>query len=212
MDVNAIRDRVLELSHSSAGVDSDLQGKALGWINSAYHEVMDEVLPYLPQALQVQESVTANTGGVATLSRGVYRLIRVVDAVNGRMLSATTPVEILDIDPAGNAVGDPVRGYAKDNTVVIHPAKEISLKVLYVPVVTDLVAGGAEADVLLPRAFHHALVWGGLVWSALFERGFFSQSELLMYQRQWLSAKEGVKLSLLGNTGETLRVKPFNWV
>lgn len=212
MDVNAIRDRILELSHSSAGVDADLQGKALGWVNSAYHEVMDEVLPYLPQALQVQEVVTSNTSGVATVSKGVYRLIRVVDAASGRTLLATTPLEILDLDPAGTATGDPVRGYAKDNTIVVHPAKAVELKVLYVPVVTDLSAGGTETEVLLPRAFHHALVWGGLVWSALFERGFFSQSELVMYQRQWLAAKEGIKLSLLGNTAETLRVRPFNWV
>ena len=67
---------------------------------------------------------------------------------------------------------------------------------------------GAEASILLPPAFHDALVWGGLVWSALYERGLGSSAELQLFMRQWAEAKARLKLHLLSLAGLPLRVAP----
>ena len=46
MNVNEIRDRIVELSHQTAG-DGEVQAKALGWLNAAYHELMDEIVAFM---------------------------------------------------------------------------------------------------------------------------------------------------------------------
>lgn len=201
MKVNEIRDRIVALSHQSAG-DGEVQAKALGWLNAAYHEVMDEVVPYLPGALQRQESVVTAASGQALLAVAPYRVLAVRDEAAGRMLAAATPAQAL-----AGACGDYV---VTASGVKLEPAREnVRLVVLSIPVAADLVEGGSEESVVLPRAYHYALVWGGLMWSALFERGFGTQGELLVYQRQWAEAKERIKLGLLHNMGTGLRVQPF---
>ena len=212
MNVNEIRDRIVELSHQSAG-DGEVQAKALGWLNAAYHELMDEVVAYLPPALQVREDVLTAADGSVVLAQVPYRVLKVADAVTGRLLEGVTPVDIMELDPVRAASGSPVRYVVTANGVQVHPASlSTALSVLYVPLVEDLVEGGAEASILLPRVHHNALVWGGLVWSSLFERGFGSNAELQVYQRQWLEAKQRVKLGLLHNVGASLRVVPFDIV
>lgn len=208
MNVNEIRDRIVELSHQSAG-DGEVQAKALGWLNAAYHELMDEIVAYLPPALQVRESVVTNVAGEAVLAAAPYRVMKVADG-QGRVLKGVTPADVMELEAAGSTQGSYV---LTASGVKLYPAKEgVTLSVLYVPLVTDLVEGGAEASLFLPRAHHSALVWGGLVWSALFERGFGTQAELQVYQRQWLEAKQRVKLGLLHNLTGGLRVQPFDIV
>lgn len=210
MNVNEIRDRIVELSHQSAG-DGEVQAKALGWLNAAYHELMDEVVAYLPPALQVMEEVATATGGEAVLAQVPYRVMKVVDKGQGRVLDAAVPAEIMAVDPAGTATGSPGLFTVTAAGVKVYPASaDVNLRVLYVPLIVDLSEGGAEASLLLPRAHHNALIWGGLVWSSLFERGFSSGGELATYQRQWLEAKQRVKLGLLHNMAGTLRVQPFD--
>lgn len=212
MNVNDIRDRIVELSHQTAG-DGEVQAKALGWLNAAYHELMDEVVVYLPPSLQVREQVVTGPIGEVVLGQAPYRILKVMDAGQGRALRPVTPGELVEFDPAGTMQGDPVRYVPTGTGVLVHPAREgVKLAVLYVPVVQDLVEGGAEASIFLPKALHHALVWGGLVWSSLFERGFGSSAEIGVYQRQWLEAKQRVKLGLLHNLTGTLRVAPFDIV
>lgn len=212
MNVNEIRDRIVELSHQSAG-DGEVQAKALGWLNAAYHELMDEVVAYLPPALQVREEMVTSADGAVVLAKVPYRVLKVVDVVQGHALNGITPLEVMELDPSGSASGAPVRFVVTASGVKIHPASEgRGLSILYVPLVQDLNEGGAEASILLPRVHHNALVWGGLVWSSLFERGFGSSGELQVYQRQWLEAKQRVKLGLLHNVGASLRVVPFDIV
>lgn len=212
MNVNEIRDRIVELSHQSAG-DGEVQAKALGWLNAAYHELMDELVVYLPPALQLREEVVTGVAGDTVLANVPYRILKVVDTGQGRVLEPVTPMDLMEIDPAGDAAGDAARFVVTASGVEVHPASEgVTLSVLYVPLVEDLVEGGPEASVLLPRAQHSALVWGGLVWSALFERGFESSMELAVYQRQWVDAKSRVKLGMLHNLASNLRVQPFDIV
>lgn len=211
MRVSEIRDRIVELSHASAG-DGEVQAKALGWLNAAYAEIMNELMPYLPAALQVQEQVSTDVAGKALVGREVYRVIRVVERSGGGQLAVVTPDEILARYPLGTASGMPNACVVKGREVAVHPVSVVPLTVLYVPAVEELVESDEEAAVLLPASHHSALVWGGLVWSSLFERGFGGSGEMGVYRRQWEEAKQRVKLAMLGNTGEALRVKPFELV
>jgi hypothetical protein len=208
MNVNDIRDRIVELCHQSAG-DGEVQSKALGWLNAAYHELMDEVVAYLPPAMQKLETLTTAANGIATLPNAPYRVMKVTDS-QGRVMKSISLAEAMDVE----ALGQATKCYTVTNAgVKIYPAVEgEQLRVLYVPVVQDLIEGGAEASLFLPRVHHHALVWGGLVWSALFERGFNSGVELQVYQRQWVEAKHRVKLGLLHNVAGGLRVKAYDIV
>lgn len=202
MNVNEIRDRIVELSHQSAG-DGEVQAKTLGWLNAAYHELMDEVVAYLPPALQRQECAATGSNGEALLGVAPYRVLGVRDEDRQVMVEAATPAQVLE----GT---DGERFVVTAGGVKLQPVREnVRLAVVYVPQVADLAEGGAEESVVLPRAHHYALVWGGLMWSALFERGFGTQGELLIYQRQWAEAKERIKLAMLPNVGTGLRVQPF---
>ncbi|PZP39013.1 MAG: hypothetical protein DI585_05565 [Pseudomonas fluorescens] len=210
MNVNEIRDRIVELSHQSAG-DGEVQAKALGWLNAAYHEIMDEVVVYLPPSLQVRETVVTAADGTAVMAQVPYRVMKVVDSVRGKVLEAVSPLDIMEMDPQGQATGFPQRYTVTAEGVQVHPAAEgVELGVLYVPLVVDLEEGGPEGSIFLPHAYHSALVWGGLVWSSLFERGFGSGAEIQLYMRQWLDAKQRVKMGLLHNLANRLRVQPFD--
>lgn len=211
MNVNEIRDRIMELSHQSGG-DEEMRGKALGWLNAAYHEVMDEVVAYVPPALQRLEEITTGVDGRAVLAAVPYRVLKVVNRDDGVTLAQGSLAEVLEDDPTGRALGPVSRCVWNGAEVQVYPARSVRLAVLYVPMVNDLVAGAEEASILLPRAHHHALVWGGMVWSSLFERGFSSAGELVMYQRSWEQAKERVKLSLLSAGHSVPRVLPFELV
>lgn len=211
MNVNEIRDRIMELSHQSGG-DEEMRNKALGWLNAAYHELMDEVVAYLPSSLQRVEEVAASAEGKAVLSTLPYRVLKVVNRDAGTSLEMVGKSVVLEVDPSGTATGLPLRCVWNGAEVQVHPATAARLAVLFVPAVADLQAGGEEDSLLLPRAHHSALVWGGMVWSSLFERGFSSQGELLIYQRNWAEAKERVKLSLLVTGNSVPRVTPYELV
>ena len=210
MNVNEIRDRIVELSHQTAG-DGEVQAKALGWLNAAYHELMDEIVAYVPPWVQVRLDSTTNAAGELSLGAGAYRVLKVVDTAAGRELKAVTPGDVMERELAG--YGEGVQNYERTAAGVrVRPIKAaVPLAVLYVPLVQDVVEGGAEASILLPREHHYALVWGGLVWSALFERGFGGSAEVQVFQRQWLEAKSRVKAGLLHHV-PNLRVKPFDVV
>lgn len=210
MNVQTIRNRIVELSHHGVGNDVDINAKALAWLNSAYHEIMDDILPALPAALQQVEDITTSGAGTATLSRPALKIIRAINRGTAHPLAEATPADILAAQVSGVA-GDPQFIQVNGASVSVFPAKAVTLGIAYIPHVDDLQESGTEASILLPPSMHHILVWGGLVWSALFDRGFASASELALYQRQWLAGKETIKLAMMGASAP-VRVKSFNLV
>ncbi len=212
MNVNELVNRILDMSHDEATPDTDLQAKALQWLNSAYHEIIDELLPFLPRYLQQSEILTTDSDGIATLTNNVFRMLRVVNRTSNRTLLEVDKSDILDIDPTGLQTGNPFRFWLENNILHVHPKAVVNIQAVYFPVVSDLVDAGAEATILLPVNFHHALVWGGLVWSSTYERAFSTQGDLVLFQRKWDEAKQKIKLSLTAKPSGTLRVSPFDVV
>ncbi|MCP5405784.1 MAG: hypothetical protein H6922_06150 [Pseudomonadaceae bacterium] len=179
-------------------------------MNSAYAELMDEVVPFLPQALQVREDVVTDGAGEALLAAPVYKLVRAVERGHKQVLAQATMAELLDAEVAG-VTGAPAKCFVQGDKLKVFPAAAVEVSVLYVPQVTPLMEDDVEEAVLLPASLHQVLVWGGLVWSALYDRGFLSQSELVMYQRQWQAGKEQVKLAMFGSGGG-VRTVPYKTV
>lgn len=207
MRVSEILGQVLALGHH--GDDAAMREKALGWVNAAYAELLDEVLAYAPAQLQRVEEVATDVTGVAGLSQPVRKLLVVADAEAGRVLPLLAPHAVVRDDPAGVAVGAPIAAYGVGQRVQVHPAGPARLRVVYVPAPNVLAESEGPEAIWLPESQHRVLVWGALVWSALFERGLVSAGELNLFGRQWVAAKESVKLALLGGMADGLRVK--NW-
>lgn len=209
MNVNEIRNRILEISHDEVAPDTDLLAKAMNWLNSAYHEMVDECMPYLGRYLQKRETVQVEEGK-AVLNSEAYRLVSVVDKSNKKALQETTYEAVMQVDPALENIGAPTAFWLEGDDVYIHPKQNVELEVVYMPVVANLIEGDVEGSVLLPKQFHSALVWGGLVWGSVYERGFSSGADIKLFQNKWDEAKRKVKLSLSAKPAGSVRVKPYD--
>lgn len=208
MNVNQLRDRILTLAHDEASPDTTMKQNALEWLNQAYHELIDEVLPYLTRYLQQEETVTTDSNGQASLSQDVYRIVQLVDTSNSKSLIEKRKSDILTFDADLSQTGQPLRYWVAGDTVTVHPKMVVNLTVVYLPLVSDLVEDGAESTILLPKSFHHGLIWGGLVWASTYERGFSAQGDLVLFQRKWEEFKQQMKLSL-NSAGESISVKAY---
>ena len=209
MNVNELQEKILELSHDEATPDTALREKALGWLNNAYNELMDEVMPYLQDNLVQEQVVTTNSEGNVTLTHSVKKVVRMVDTTNGRTMGQVSTVELLDMDSSMEQTGVPVRYTLSGNIVQVHPVEQVELRAVYLPEIAELEASGDENSILLPKAYHHALVWGGLVWGSMYERSFSAQGDLTIFQKKWEEAKRRIKLSLSAQPNKTLRTEPF---
>jgi hypothetical protein len=204
MQVNTIRDRVVELAHQS-GADGEVKAKALNWVNAAYMELMNELLALAPQSLQRTETLSTDSSGVAILSAPPAALVRVLWGQSA--LNVVTPLAVLEADPSQTALGEPVMACPTATGVQVQPRKAGSVQVVYLPTPLPLAEDGPASSILLAPRYHDALIWGGLMWSALFERGLSSVTELNMFSRQWAEAKARIRLGMLSQSGMDLRVR-----
>tara|TARA_R110000868_G_scaffold189695_2_gene433121 strand:- start:166550 stop:167185 length:636 start_codon:yes stop_codon:yes gene_type:complete len=211
MNVNEIRDRILEISHDEVAPDTNLKIKSLNWLNSAYHEIIGVCMPFLERYIEAIHSVDI-MNGVGTLPTNTFRVLTVVDKNNGYELTLKTRSEIIKQDASLNNTGAATYYWVDGNDIHTYPLNNTSVNVSYLKHVEDLLDGGTELDILIPKQFHHGLVWGGLVWSSVFERGFSSQGDLKMFQEKWEDVKREVKLSLSSQSSSNLKVKSFDLV
>lgn len=175
MHVSEIIERILEISHDEVAPDTKLKQKALRWLNSAYHEMMEVLIPFMPQ-LEKKIKLTL-VDGYAVLPDDLSRVINVVDTNDVKVLYKTIyKDDILNL-------------YINNNSVE-------NVYVNYTTTVNDLEDSVQESSILLPKQFHSLLVWGALVWASIYERGFNNQSELNLFQKKWDEAKREAKLSL----------------
>lgn len=195
MDVSEIKNRILEISHDEATVDTDLNNKALRWLNSAYHEIMNECMPYLTRF--VEKKVVVNVvDGVGSIPTDLFRVVSVEDLNSSYFLTESN----------NKSKGS---FYLSLDQIFIEPGTTTALEITYLPLTTDLEDVSTESDILLPKQFHNALVWGGLVWSAIYERGFSTQADMNLFQNKWFEAKREAKLSLATNPAANLRVMSY---
>lgn len=209
MNVNELRDRVLEISHNEVAPDTNLKVKALSWLNSAYQELVSDSLPYLEQLLEVSSSITL-ISGVGVLPSNLSRILKVMDRDANHVLQQISQADAVEKDVTGDVTGSPQYYWIEAGSIFTYPKYSGDLKVVYLKQVSDLEDGDLESDIVIPKQFHHGLVWGGLVWSSIFERGFSSQGDLKLFQLKWEEVKRELKLSLASQPAKTMRVKAYD--
>lgn len=204
MNVNELRDRILEISHNEVAPDTNLQIKALAWLNSAYQELISDSLPYLTQFLETSSSAVLDEG-TGTLPDNLTRVLKVIDKNTNYVLKQISQAQAIE-----NITGSPKYHWVEGINICTYPKSTGTLKIVYLKQVNDLEDGGLESEIFIPKQFHHGLVWGGLVWSSIFERGFSSQGDLKLFQLKWEDVKRELKLSLASQPTKNLRVKPYD--
>lgn len=209
MNVNELRDRILEISHNEVAPDTNLKEKALSWLNSAYQELVSDCMPYLEQLLETASDVVT-TSGEGTLPNDLARILKVVDHQTKSTLLQISQAEAYEKDVTGEVTGPPKFYWISGDSLMTYPQNSTTLKVVYFKQISDLIEDGTEAEILIPKQFHHGLVWGGLVWSSIFERGFTNQSDLKLFQLKWQEIKRELKLSLASQPTKLIRVKPYD--
>lgn len=212
MQVNELRSRIIDISHNESAPDTDLQTKALQWLNAAYHEIMNELSPFMPRYLEESVTLSTDADGAVALPTNVERIMRVIAPHTNSVLQETIQSTVWDIDPVLEQSGTPQRFYVQNSQLFIHPKAQTDIKVLYIKKINDLELNGTEESVLLPAHFHYALVWGALVWGTTYERGFSSQADLSLFQVKWEEAKRKIKLALISRPSAPLRTAPYKLV
>lgn len=194
MNVNELLARVVSISHNEEGPETGLRDKALGWLNSAYAEMMDEILPFVLDDVAVRTVVSYDSDGMVILPNNCRRVVA--------LFHQACPLEKLNrLEFEAGEEGYFVTGGRVHITPgERHASSEVRL--VYVPHFTELEADG-EIEIL-PAGQQHALIWGALVWGSTYERAFSAQGDLRLFQAKWEAAKREVKLYYAGT--ETYRV------
>lgn len=205
MNVYELQERILELSHDEVTHDTNLRTRSLRWLNSAYHEIMEVMMPLLADTLNEDETLDV-VDGVVTFSKLAQKVLRVENADTGAVIVHKVPESI--------SVNEQSLSFRLMATGIVISGKNIPTKVrvVYVPQIMDLEEDDTEEQILIPSQYHAALVWGALVWASIFERGFTSQRELSLYQMKWEESKRNAKLSLMNRSVSRFKVDEFNLV
>ncbi len=200
MNVLDLQKQVTSLSHQEDSLNSGLKMKSLQWLNHAYQEIMEEIAPFLSEIYTKMVDLTLDELGRAVLPDDFYKIEKV-------FLSGT---ELPKLTIAEAVIAEDKKGYwLERNYIHILPKNTVGhLVMLYQSTIPKLTESSLEEDILIPKNFHYALVWGALVWASVQERGFSAQSDLKLFQQKWLEAKQSLKLSLANRADQKLSVAP----
>ena len=203
MNVYELQERILELSHDEVTHETGLRARSLRWLNSAYHELMEVMMPLLSDSLSLDVTVPV-VAGEAALSGKSQKILRVERADTGAVVPYKSAKDV--------SINETVLTYRTSVNGIVLSGQNVpeAVRIVYVPQVSDLLEDDTEESILIPAQYHTALVWGALVWASVFERGFTSQRELSLYQGKWEEAKRNAKLSLASRTGDSLKVAAFD--
>lgn len=198
MDVATIVQRVIDLGLNEDAPDTDLQTKALGWVNSAYKEAYNLAATYSWPILYTSATVTI-TNGVGTLPAAPKRILQIRDTATNRILKPSDYLYVTSIDADANNVGNPARYYIAGSETALrtHPVNSTSVVVNYIAKPADLLISSTETDIKIPAEHHTMLIWAALTEGLVYERGFGNdgmlqiatarKKELLDDYMRWLS-------------------------
>jgi hypothetical protein len=178
MDVATIVQRVIGLGLNENAPDTDLQVKALGWVNNAYDEAYNVAASYAWVRLYETNTITV-TNGTGTLPFYPKRLISVVDVPTKRVLKQSDIMYVLSIDPVLERTGNPARFYTEgDTTIKTHPRNSTTVRCVAIRQPGELTLTSTEADIKIPPQHHELLIWAALPEAMMYERGFGNEGLL----------------------------------
>lgn len=203
MTVDEILQQMLQLAHHENSPNTQMLDKALSWLNAAYSELLDELAPFMADQAPSQQTVTTDANGQANLTTPVRKVERVVNDY-GQALQPVSLVAMAQLQSKDHP--SQVKSYnLQDQKICIHPATATSLTIYYLPQVNKLSRTDGASAIKIPPEHHGALIWGGLIWASVYERGFSAAQDMRLFEQKWLDAKQQAKLSLLAKPQDALR-------
>lgn len=179
MDVSQILTNVKSLTLiGNTGAVSDTT-KLVAYLNMAYRRIYDRVVREYPFYNQTTQNVSV-TDGVGTLSPVPYLILSVYDSGNSYVrLDATDVLAEEEKTPELADTGSPDRFWMEGQAGIrSYPKSTTTLRVRYVPDLTELTSSSVSADILFPAIFHDLLVWETALVVAYDERDKIVGAEL----------------------------------
>tara|TARA_Y100001960_G_scaffold131904_1_gene140104 strand:+ start:695 stop:1282 length:588 start_codon:yes stop_codon:yes gene_type:complete len=191
MKIKDLVDQIISYSHNEDTPDTDLSAKTLTWLNSAYHELLQENLAFLKYKMLKQESIEM-TDGFFELPADFY-LFEKIKLKNGNVISKE----------------DKSKYSIEGNLLFINNFKDEVLELVYIPQFQHLKLDDSLSIMHISSNYVQSLVWGALVWSSIYERGLHTNSELSLFEAKWSQAKQNYKVTLATYSDQVLRTTPY---
>lgn len=210
MTVAQLINRIVGLSHNENAPDTKLQEKALGWLNSAYFELLTELQPFQLDARVNTLTLTTSTIGFGEILPRPQRILNVVDKTNNSVLTYLRTHEFLEQFPIPVDHGQPQYFRLNTHFIEVYPMDAIEVQVTYIPEPKTLHIDDIDTAIQLPSVYHQALIWGALTWGSIYERDFSAAADISLFQTKWEDAKRAAKLALIAKGGRAIRTAPAN--
>ena len=192
MKIKDLVDQIISYSHNEDTPDTDLSVKALTWLNSAYHELLQENLAFLKHKMIKQYHVVM-TDGFFELPADFY-LFEKIRFKNGNLISKEDK-NLYSIE---------------GNLIFIKDVNDIELDLVYIPQFEQLKLDDSLSVMHISANYMQSLIWGSLVWSSIYERGLNTNSELSLFEAKWNQAKQNYKVTLATYSDQILRTTPYS--
>lgn len=194
MTIKELVDQIISYSHDEDTPDTELTAKALTWLNSAYHELLQENLAFLKN--KMLKKITVDLSDESFELPEDFYLFEKIELANGVVISKEDkPAYALEIDKC-----------------YLPGELNQTLTLSYVPAFIQLKLEDSLAVMHISSNYVQSLIWGALVWSSIYERGLHTQSELGLFESKWNQAKQNYKVTLATYSDQTLRTKPYSYL
>jgi hypothetical protein len=172
MDASTIVQRIIDLGMNENAPDTDLQNKALGWLNNAYKEAYN-IAATVSWPSYLETATVTITAGTGTLPFAPRRVLSVVDNNTKRVLKQSDLLSVIALDPSITTTGNPARWYLQgETTIKVFPLSTTTLSTVLMRRPADLTLVSTEADIKVPPHHHELLIWSALTEAMMYERGF----------------------------------------
>lgn len=170
--------RIINLGLNEDAPDTGLQTKALGWLNSAYHEAYNTAASFATPYLAQSETITV-TNGTGAFSTAPRRILFMRDTQSNRILKMSDYASIAINHPGLTTQGNPAKYYLTGATgFKTFPKNNTTVEVGFIPRSVDLTLTSTEADIKIPPHHHDMLIWSALIEAMTYERGFGNEALL----------------------------------
>lgn len=195
MKVKDLVEQIISYSHNEDSPETNLMAKALTWLNSAYHELLQENLVYLKHKMIKYETLTLQDFA-CELPEDFYLLEKIILDDGTRI----TKIDRKHYDIELNKI------YINN-----HPEVK-SIDVFYIPQFQNLKLEDSLNILHISPNQVDNLIWGALVWSGIYERALHTQSELNLFEKKWNQTKQNFKITLSTYSNQVLRTQPYRFL
>lgn len=179
MNISDIINTIAVISFNDDNPSADDRVRILRYVNLANQEVFRKIYQIASPFISTSTTLTL-TSGAATLPTDVFKIVKVVDTTNTRILTEKSLEEIEDLDPALTSTGQPKYFYRDGASIKVWPTQDVSLRFRYVQELSDLVDEASAASIVFPAAFHSLLIDGGLYYMFEDERDQRAVQEIVL--------------------------------